>query len=140
MGLDPDLTRIPAHLLNSKHPIFDFNKAIVDATADLVCAFKPQVAYYSAQSAESDLEMTVEYIRHTYPQLVIILDAKRSGFGNTSTMYAVTARYSAADLVTKRDEVRDKTEIALKELVSSSLIEKGLDGTTIKIGNIAITS
>jgi orotidine-5'-phosphate decarboxylase len=101
VGLDPEITKFPKHVLNSKQPFFDFNKAIIDATADLVCAFKPQIAYYSAHRAEFELEMTIDYIRSNYPDLIVILDAKRGDIGSTSSMYAAEAfdRYKA-DAVT----------------------------------------
>lgn len=101
IGLDPDISKLPKHLISSQRPIFTFNKAIIDATADLVCAYKPQIAYYAAQRAEAELEMTMEYIHSHYPDLIVILDAKRSDIGSTSVMYAQEAfdRYRA-DAVT----------------------------------------
>jgi orotidine-5'-phosphate decarboxylase len=101
VGLDPDISKIPAHLRNVQNPIFQFNKAIVDATAGLVCAFKPQVAYYSACRAETDLELTIEYIHHSCPGVPVILDAKRGDIGPTAQKYAeeVFDRYKA-DAVT----------------------------------------
>ncbi len=101
VGLDTDVTKLPTDLPQSKHPIFDFNKAIIDATADLVCAFKPQIAYYAAARAEAELEMTIEYIHRTYPEVIVILDAKRGDIGSTASMYVKEAfdRYNA-DAVT----------------------------------------
>jgi orotidine-5'-phosphate decarboxylase len=101
VGLDPDLNKLPDHLRNSENPIFEFNRSIVDATHDCVCAYKPQIAYYSAFGAESQLEMTIAYIREKYPEIVVILDAKRGDIGSTAQMYAKEAfdRY-AADAVT----------------------------------------
>ncbi len=78
IGLDPDLKKIPQFVLKLPDPIFEFNKAIIDSTADLVCAYKPQIAYYSAQGAEDQLQMTINYIREQYPHLPIILEAKRN--------------------------------------------------------------
>ena len=97
VGLDPDISRIPSHFSNLKAPLFEFNKAIVDATADLVCAFKPQIAYYSASHAERDLELTIDYIHKSHPEIPVILDAKRGDIGSTSKMYAREAfdRYNA---------------------------------------------
>jgi orotidine-5'-phosphate decarboxylase len=97
IGLDPDLSRIPVHLRSLETPLFEFNKAIVDATADLVCSFKPQIAYYSASQAERDLELTIEYIHHNYPGIPVILDAKRGDIGSTAEKYAqeVFDRYKA---------------------------------------------
>jgi orotidine-5'-phosphate decarboxylase len=88
VGLDPNLSKLPASVRSLPNPIFEFNKALVDSTADLVCAFKPQVAYYSAQKAEDQLAMTVDYIRNKYPEIPILLDAKRNDIGSTAEMYA----------------------------------------------------
>ena len=101
IGLDSELKRIPEHLHSEQHPLFEFNKQIIDATCDLVCAFKPQIAFYSAVGAEDQLEMTTNYIAKKYPQLLIILDAKRADIGNTARLYASEAfdRYKA-DAVT----------------------------------------
>ncbi len=101
VGLDPDINRIPDHLKNMKHPIFEFNRIIIDSTCDLVCAYKPQIAYYSAVGAEKELEMTIEYISKNHPDIPVILDAKRGDIGATAKMYAMEAfeRYKA-DAVT----------------------------------------
>jgi orotidine-5'-phosphate decarboxylase len=101
VGLDTDLNKIPAHLRKKDTPLFKFNKAIVDSTADLVCAFKPQIAYYSASGSEGELEMTIEHIHENYPEIPVILDAKRGDIGATAEMYAKEAfeRYKA-DAVT----------------------------------------
>jgi orotidine-5'-phosphate decarboxylase len=101
VGLDPDPARLPKHLAGSKHPLFEFGRAIVDATADLVCAFKPQIAYYAAARAEDQLEMTIAHIRRQHPAIPVILDAKRGDIGSTAEMYAREAfeRYQA-DAVT----------------------------------------
>lgn len=87
VGLDSDLQKIPAHLQGHEHPIFDFNKSIVDATADLVCAYKPQIAFYAAESSETQLSMTIDYIHQQYPDIPVILDAKRGDIGSTARMY-----------------------------------------------------
>jgi orotidine-5'-phosphate decarboxylase len=101
VGLDSDLMRIPEQIRKKDNPLFEFNRAIVDSTADLVCAFKPQIAYYGASGSEHELEMTVEYIHTNYPGTPVILDAKRGDIGATATMYAkeVFDRYKA-DAVT----------------------------------------
>ena len=101
VGLDPDLNRIPDHIRKMKNPIFEFNRVIVDSTYDLVCAYKPQIAYYSAFGAEHELELTIEYIRKKYQGIPVILDAKRGDIGATAKMYAMEAfdRYEA-DAVT----------------------------------------
>lgn len=88
VGLDPDPKRIPAEFMKEDFPFFRFNREIIDATAAEVCAFKPQVAYYSASGRERDLELTVEYIRNNYPHIPVILDAKRGDIGSTADMYA----------------------------------------------------
>ena len=97
VGLDPDPAKLPKHLAGGRYPIFEFGRAIVDATADLVCAFKPQIAYYAAARAEDQLEMTIEYIHRNHPDIPVILDAKRGDVGSTAAMYAKEAfeRYQA---------------------------------------------
>jgi orotidine-5'-phosphate decarboxylase len=101
VGLDPDVSRFPEQLKNIPESIFHFNKAIIDATHDLVCAFKPQIAYFSAESAEKQLEQTIDYIKKSYPHIPVILDAKRGDIGSTAQKYAIEAfeRYGA-DAVT----------------------------------------
>lgn len=90
VGLDTDKTKIPEHLLDTEDPIFEFNKAIVDATHDLCVAYKPNLAFYESEGIEGlkSLEKTVNYIRENYPELFLIADAKRGDIGNTSKMYA----------------------------------------------------
>jgi len=93
VGLDTDVSKIPEHLFDeSEDPIFDFNKAIIDATADLCVAYKPNLAFYESLGIEGweVLERTVDYIRENYPDQFIIADAKRGDIGNTSAMYART--------------------------------------------------
>ena len=101
VGLDPDLSRLPARFQTQPDGIFEFCKAIIDATADLACAFKPQIAYFSALRAEPQLEQICAYLRANYPDLPIILDAKRGDIGATAEQYAREAfeRYGA-DAVT----------------------------------------
>lgn len=101
IGLDPELERFPAHIAAHASPIFQFNKAIIDATADLACAYKPQFAHYAAYEAEDQLQRTIEYIHSAYPDVPVILDAKRGDVGNTAERYAIEAfeRYEA-DAVT----------------------------------------
>ena len=101
VGLDPEIERLPPSIAAEPSPIFQFNKAIVDATADLVCAYKPQFAHYAAYEAEDQLERTIEYIHRTYPAIPVILDSKRGDVGNTAERYALEAfeRYGA-DAVT----------------------------------------
>ena len=93
VGLDTDVNKIPEHLFDeSEEPIFAFNKAIIDATADLCVAYKPNLAFYENLGLEGweVLERTVEYIHENYPDQFIIADAKRGDIGNTSAMYART--------------------------------------------------
>jgi orotidine-5'-phosphate decarboxylase len=101
VGLDPEIERFPPDIAVQPSPIFQFNKAIIDATADLVCAYKPQFAHYAAYEAEDQLERTIEYIHRSYPGIPVILDSKRGDVGNTAQRYAIEAfeRYGA-DAVT----------------------------------------
>ena len=101
VGLDPDVSRFPAHLQSRPDGIFAFCKAIVDATAAAACCFKPQIAYFAALRAEDQLEALCAYIRQAYPALPIVLDAKRGDIGATAEQYAREAyeRYGA-DAVT----------------------------------------
>jgi orotidine-5'-phosphate decarboxylase len=101
VGLDPEIERFPEQIADQASPIFQFNKAIIDATADLVCAYKPQFAHYAAYEAEDQLERTIDYIHRSYPGIPVILDSKRGDVGNTAERYAIEAfeRYHA-DAVT----------------------------------------
>lgn len=101
VGLDPDIARFPTAMRGSVDAIEEFCKAIVDATGDLVCAFKPQIAYFAAVGAEKQLENVCDYIRTKFPDVVLILDAKRGDIGSTAEQYAIEAfeRYGA-DAVT----------------------------------------
>ena len=92
VGLDTDLKKVPAHLLNEEDPIFAFNKAIIDATAAYCVAYKPNLAFYEAFGVKGLIafEKTVKYIQENYPDQFIIADAKRGDIGNTSAMYART--------------------------------------------------
>ena len=90
IGLDVDLNKIPKHLLDTEDPIFEFNKAIIDATQDLAVAYKPNIAFYEAYGLKGwrSLEKTIQYLNTNYPEVFTIADAKRGDIGNTSTMYA----------------------------------------------------
>ena len=90
VGLDTDIKKIPEHLLAEEDPVFAFNRAIIDATADLCVAYKPNLAFYECLGVKGwqALEKTVKYIRQNYPDQFIIADAKRGDIGNTSAMYA----------------------------------------------------
>lgn len=97
VGLDPEVERFPPRIAALPKPVIEFNRAIVDATADLVCAYKPQFAHYAARGAEEELERTIEYIHRAHPGVPVILDAKRGDVGNTAERYAIEAfeRYRA---------------------------------------------
>ncbi|MFP5390916.1 MAG: orotidine-5'-phosphate decarboxylase [Gammaproteobacteria bacterium] len=101
VGLDPDLARFPDAYKLKPDAIFAFCKDIIDATADLACAFKPQIAYFAALGAERQLEQICAYLRVNYPHIPLILDAKRGDIGATAKQYAREAfeRYGA-DAVT----------------------------------------
>jgi orotidine-5'-phosphate decarboxylase len=101
VGLDPEPRKFPAHLGQDATHIFDFCAHTVDATHDVVCAFKPQIAYFAAHRAEAQLECLIAHIRNVAPMVPIILDAKRGDIGSTAEQYAIEAfeRYGA-DAVT----------------------------------------
>lgn len=101
VGLDPDMARLPAQFQNDPQGIYRFCTAIIDATADLACSFKPQIAYFAALGAEDQLERICAYAREKYPHIPLILDAKRGDIGATAKQYAREAfdRYGA-DAVT----------------------------------------
>ena len=91
VGLDPDPAKFPAHLQGRPDAIFEFCKAIVDATADTVCCFKPQIAYFAARRAEDQLEALIAHIHEKHPATPVILDAKRGDIGSTAEQYAIEA-------------------------------------------------
>jgi orotidine-5'-phosphate decarboxylase len=90
IGLDPDLTKIPKHLLDFDDPIFEFNKQLIDATHQYAVSFKLNTAFYEAHGAKGwvSLEKTINYLNQNYPEIFTIADAKRGDIGNTSTKYA----------------------------------------------------
>lgn len=90
VGLDSDIAKIPQHLLTAEDPVFEFNKAIIDATAEVAIAYKPNIAFYESRGVEGWLSLgkTVGYIKTHYPEIFTIADAKRGDIGNTSQMYA----------------------------------------------------
>ena len=90
VGLDPDLTKIPPYLLETEDPIFEFNKAIIDATHDLAVGYKPNTAFFEAYGIKGwlSLQKTINYINENFPDIFTIADAKRGDIGNTSSMYA----------------------------------------------------
>jgi orotidine-5'-phosphate decarboxylase len=127
IGLDTDYNKLPKVLLDTEYPVFEFNKRIIKATADLTVAYKPNLAFYESlgASGQMSLEMTVNYIRSHYPEIFIIADAKRGDIGNTSKMYATAffksfdfdavtvAPYMGADSVKPFLEYPDKWVILL---------------------------
>lgn len=90
IGLDVDLNKVPKHILEFEDPIFEFNKAIIDATNDLCVAYKPNTAFYEAYGLKGwqSLQKTIQYLNEKHPDIFTIADAKRGDIGNTSTMYA----------------------------------------------------
>ena len=127
VGLDTDIKKIPEHLLREEDPIFAFNKAIIDATAEYCIAYKPNLAFYESMGVTGWIafEKTVNYIKTNYPDQSIIADAKRGDIGNTSSMYARTffdeldidsvtvAPYMGEDSVTPFLEYKGKWVIIL---------------------------
>ncbi len=150
VGLDPEPARFPAVLRDDPDAIFTFCRAIVDATADIVCAFKPQIAHFAACSAEGALQRLIAHIHTRHPGVPVILDAKRGDIGSTAQNYAIEAfdRYGA-DAVTVnpylgRDSVqpfldRDKGVIVLCRTSNTGsrdlqdLIVRGSDGGDRKL-------
>lgn len=103
VGLDSDVKKLPKHLGGEKYPQFTFNKAIIDATHDLVCAYKPNSAFYEARGAEgiTELKMTCDYLHEKFQDIPIILDAKRGDIGSTNEGYMTYAfDYLGADAIT----------------------------------------
>ncbi|MBE6294772.1 MAG: orotidine-5'-phosphate decarboxylase [Bacteroidaceae bacterium] len=90
VGLDSDIKKLPACVMNSDDPVYEFNKAIIDATAPYTVAYKPNLAFYEATGVKGwiSLEKTIQYIKDNYPEIFIIADAKRGDIGNTSALYA----------------------------------------------------
>jgi orotidine-5'-phosphate decarboxylase len=101
VGLDPEVEKIPAHLRDLPQAIFEFNRRIVDATAEYACCYKPQFAHYAALGAEDQMLATIRYIHEKHPGLPVILDSKRGDIGSTAAKYAQESfgRYGA-DAVT----------------------------------------
>lgn len=101
VGFDPDPKRLPPSLQGKPEGIFEFCREIADATADLVCSFKPQFAYFASQRAEAQLEKLIKHLKDQHPHIPVILDSKRGDIGSTAEHYALEAfeRYGA-DAVT----------------------------------------
>tara|TARA_R110002153_G_scaffold119073_3_gene263988 strand:+ start:3017 stop:3832 length:816 start_codon:yes stop_codon:yes gene_type:complete len=148
IGLDVDLNKIPAHLLTLEDPIFEFNKAIIDATHHLCVAYKPNTAFYEAYGIKGwqALEKTISYINQKYPEIFTIADAKRGDIGNTSTMYAkaffddlafdsvTVAPYMGKDSIEPFLAFKDKHTIMLA-LTSN---EGAFDFQTKKVGEVEL--
>jgi orotidine-5'-phosphate decarboxylase len=103
VGLDPDFEKLPEFIKSKENPQFEFNKAIIDATHDLVCVYKPNPAFYEARGDRGviELKMTCDYIREKYPEIPVIVDAKRGDIGNTNNGYVQYAfDYLQADAMT----------------------------------------
>jgi orotidine-5'-phosphate decarboxylase len=103
IGLDPDMTKLPSHLREGEAPYFTFNRAIIDATAEVACAYKPNSAFYEARGSAGiqELQLTCAYIQEKYPDIPIILDFKRGDIGNTNKQYAAFAfEYLGVDAIT----------------------------------------
>ncbi|GAB4301621.1 MAG: orotidine-5'-phosphate decarboxylase [Marinilabiliales bacterium] len=127
IGLDTDIDKIPKHLLDSQDPAFEFNKKIIDATHDIVIAYKPNVAFYESSGIDGwkSLIKTAEYIKNNFPDILLIADAKRGDIGNTSKMYAkaflenlpfdaiTVAPYMGSDSVQPFLEIKNKWTIIL---------------------------
>jgi orotidine-5'-phosphate decarboxylase len=103
VGLDPDFAKLPESVKTKDNPQFEFNKAIIDATHDLVCVFKPNPAFYESRGDRGvrELKMTCDYIHDTYPEIPVLVDAKRGDIGNTNNGYAeYVFDYLKADAIT----------------------------------------
>ena len=103
IGLDPVLQKLPTHLQSHRQAFFEFNKALIDATKDLVCAYKPNSAFYEALGANGieQLQLTISYVHEVAPSVPVILDAKRGDIGNTNDGYTSFAYdYLEADAIT----------------------------------------
>lgn len=149
VGLDVDLEKIPAHLLTLEDPIFEFNKAIIDATHDLVVAYKPNTAFYEAYGLKgwTSLAKTIDYLNKKHPEIFTIADAKRGDIGNTSTRYAkaffedmnfdsvTVAPYMGSDSVEPFLAFKDKFTIMLALTSNKGGLDfqvlKDKEGTTI---------
>jgi len=103
VGLDPVIEKFPKHLLKKADPFFQFNKSIIDATNDLACAYKPNIAFYEAEGLKGlkSLEKTCHYLRKKHPKIIIVLDAKRADIDSTNLGYAKMAfNFLGVDAIT----------------------------------------
>jgi orotidine-5'-phosphate decarboxylase len=125
VGLDPDVDKLPQHLKSDPQPLFTFNKAIIDATAELVCIYKPNSAFYEAHGAEGieQLKETCEYIQKNHPEIPILLDFKRGDIGNTNKAYAKFAfEYLGVDAVTIQPYLGSEANEAFFEYKDKGII------------------
>ncbi|MBU2864911.1 orotidine-5'-phosphate decarboxylase [Reinekea forsetii] len=123
VGLDPFLDRFPPAFSTQTNAIFEFNKAIIDATAKYVCCFKPQFAHYAAEAAESQLKQTIAYIKSNYPTIPVILDSKRGDIGSTASMYAREAfEHYLADAVTVNPYMGSDTVLPFAQFQDKGVI------------------
>jgi orotidine-5'-phosphate decarboxylase len=144
IGLDTDLIKIPPHLLELEDPVFEFNKAIIDATHDLAVAYKPNTAFYEANGIKGwqSLQKTINYLNDHHPNIFTIADAKRGDIGNTSSMYAkaffedlnfdsvTVAPYMGQDSVEPFLEYQDKITILLALTSNSGALDFQTKTTT----------
>jgi len=145
IGLDSDINKIPNHLLNEKYPVFEFNKQIIDATAEYCIAYKPNTAFYEAcgEIGFEQLVMTADYIKNKYPEIFLIADAKRGDIDNTSKMYAQAffekMKFDALTLspYMGRDTVKPYFEFPNKWVILLALTsnDSASDFQTIKLEN-----
>ena len=148
VGLDVDLTKVPKHLLDEQDPIFAFNKAVIDATNDLVVAYKPNTAFYEAHGVKGweSLQRTMRYLHLHHPDIYTIADAKRGDIGNTSRMYAKAFFEDMGfDSVTVapymgRDSVEPFLEYEGKHVILLALTSNAgsLDFQTLQVGDMPL--
>lgn len=148
VGLDPEPAKFPAAFANDPDAVFHFCRDIVDATAEYVCAFKPQIAHFAALAAESSLHRLIAHIHAAHPGIPVILDSKRGDIGSTAQHYAAEAfdRYGA-DAVTAnpylgRDSVQPFLDRADKGVVilcrTSNTGASDLQDLRVQSGNGAV--
>ena len=137
VGLDPVLEKMPESCRTQEHPLFHFNKAIIDATAPYAVAYKPNCAFYEAYGTAGwqQFEQTVRYIKENYPDILVIADAKRGDIGNTAKMYAkafyenlpcdavTLAPYMGSDSITPFLQYEEKWAIVLAMTSNASAEE-----------------
>ena len=156
VGLDPDMRKLPACVKDSPTAFFDFNKAIVDATKDYVCCYKPQAAYYAGEDRDTELAMTIDYIHANAPGIPVILDVKRGDIGSTAEQYApefllqfglVGSAYAKYTLGVENPRVgllnigtEDSKGTALQKAAYALLTDAGEKGLINFVGNVEARS